>query len=190
MSYSFLPHFAFTKQFWIWPFNCSSGPHVNRSSFMDGLRAIPTTKAAKSWPMPCKKSVPLQVVASSAPLTLLNKGLLCFSLQSEDLINVLKQKETKTWKFGFHQQINNKWRQLCFLFHSWGQPHLGATSHSHHGNGTAQHWHTSMSLGEGLTFVLRNFMVSQGCGRKKSEIPGNSVGELFWGWWKRDPLKG
>ena len=27
--------------------------HVNRSSFMDGLRAMPTTKAAKSCPMPC-----------------------------------------------------------------------------------------------------------------------------------------
>eukprot|EP00419_Tripos_fusus_P086399 CAMPEP_0172850940 /NCGR_PEP_ID=MMETSP1075-20121228/50857_1 /TAXON_ID=2916 /ORGANISM="Ceratium fusus, Strain PA161109" /LENGTH=46 /DNA_ID= /DNA_START= /DNA_END= /DNA_ORIENTATION= len=27
--------------------------YVKRSSFIDGFRAMPTTNAAKSWPMPC-----------------------------------------------------------------------------------------------------------------------------------------
>ncbi len=82
-----------------------------------------------------------------------------FVQTNDTSINILKK--TKTWKFGVHEDCYKWWRHMCFLFPnlrsfpSTGQPHLGATSHSHHGNGTAQHWHASMSLGEGLTLQFQ-----------------------------------
>merc|ERR1712217_388409 len=42
--------------------------YVNKSSFMDGLRAIPTTSAAKSWPMPCAQP-PTAPMAMAQPST-------------------------------------------------------------------------------------------------------------------------
>merc|ERR1712039_797487 len=42
--------------------------YVNRSYFMDGLRAMPTTSAAKSWPMPWAQP-PTATIAMAQPST-------------------------------------------------------------------------------------------------------------------------
>eukprot|EP00419_Tripos_fusus_P005055 CAMPEP_0172694106 /NCGR_PEP_ID=MMETSP1074-20121228/26472_1 /TAXON_ID=2916 /ORGANISM="Ceratium fusus, Strain PA161109" /LENGTH=141 /DNA_ID=CAMNT_0013514587 /DNA_START=251 /DNA_END=676 /DNA_ORIENTATION=+ len=42
--------------------------YVKRSSFIDGLRAMPTTSAAKSWPIPCAQP-PTATIAMAQPST-------------------------------------------------------------------------------------------------------------------------